>query len=62
MENYLLNRTLRLEENPPAEQFPEYAANGPHIHSRGVVPCAHQDLRGSVDMENCSVNCQKRNQ
>ena len=33
-----------LEENPPAEQLSEYAADGPHIHGGVVVSGAHQDL------------------
>lgn len=44
----LLDRVLGLEEDPPAEQLAEYAADGPDVHRRRVVPRPHQDLGGPV--------------
>lgn len=35
----LLHRTLRLEQDPPAKELAENAADAPHVHSGSVVAC-----------------------
>lgn len=43
-----MHRTLRLEEDPPAKELPENAADAPDVHGGRVMPCSHQDFRCTV--------------
>lgn len=47
-EAHLLNGTLRLEEDAPAQQLGEDAAHGPDVDGVGIVAAPHEDLRGPV--------------
>lgn len=49
---HLLNRTLSLEKNSPAQEFTENAADRPDVHRSRVVSRAHQDLRRPVVLRN----------
>ena len=44
----LLHRTLRLEQDPPAKELAENAADAPHVHGGSVVACPQQDFRCTI--------------
>jgi hypothetical protein len=50
--NYLLHRTLSLEQNSAAQQFAKYTTDRPNIHSCRIMTSTHQNFWSTIILRN----------